>query len=144
GLTGSGAKGATGAKRATGLKGATGTNGSKGATGPTGPNGPTYSAGSGLSLSTNTFSADFGIGSSQVARGNHDHFGQSWSGNAPEGLSVTNSSPAAGAAGIHGTYSGLGGTGFPSGVKGDAANGVGVFGNGGTGVFGFSTAGSGV
>lgn len=34
-----------------------------------------YSNGNGISLTSNTFSADFGTGQNQVARGNHDHSG---------------------------------------------------------------------
>ena len=40
--------------------------------------GAAYWAGSGLNLVGTTFSADFGTGTNQVARGSHDHFGQNW------------------------------------------------------------------
>jgi hypothetical protein len=54
-----------------------------------------YTAGSGLTLTGNQFAVNFaGSGSlATVSRSNHDHFGQSWSGNSPNsgvGLNVYN------------------------------------------------------
>jgi hypothetical protein len=110
----------------------------------------TYAAGEGLSLTGNTFSADFGPGHSQVARGDHDHFGQTWTGSAQSGLVVTNTSTTGtcGSAAIEGVGAAPSGvTGCsPTGVFGDSHDGYGVFGSSsnGTGLYGRSTTGVGV
>jgi hypothetical protein len=157
-----GPKGATGPAGLRGPTGPTGVGlkgdkGNRGATGPTGPNGTTYSPGSGLSLSGTTFSVDFGGGHDQVPRGDHTHFGQSWSGGSTggAGLVVTNTN-----AGSLGTYGVVGRQGDPSGVSpgemagvwgdGNASGGgvpsAGVLGtsHGGNGVVGRSDTGTGV
>lgn len=106
--------------------------------------GATYSAGSGLNLTSGTFSADFGSGVSQVARGNHNHLGQLWDGSLSPGLRVhTSASPGVGLLGEAGTYSGWGAPGAGVGVWGDSGPGNGVVGtsNTGNGLFGRSTSG---
>jgi len=100
-------------------------------------NDTTYSAGFGLELVGNEFRARFGgSGSSAtVARADHDHFGDRWSGAAQEGLRVVNT----GSTGVSGTgaYYGIYGTSDSYyGVYGDAGN-TGVYGHGDTqGVYG--------
>jgi hypothetical protein len=53
----------------------------------------TYTAGTGLILTTTQFSVNFaGSGSATtVAHSDHNHFGQSWSGSATNGLAISNS-----------------------------------------------------
>jgi hypothetical protein len=69
----------------------------------------TYTAGAGLTLSATQFSVNFaGSGSATtVSRSDHNHFGQSWSGSAVNGLQVTNSSTTGRAiAGVNSAVSG--------------------------------------
>jgi hypothetical protein len=70
----------------------------------------TYTAGTGLILTTTQFSVNFAGGGSAatVARSDHNHFGQSWSGSAANGLQITNSSTTGRAlAGINSAASGV-------------------------------------
>ena len=105
-----------------------------------------YVAGNGLTLSGNIFSVNFaGSGTdSTVARSDHDHYGDNWTGNSnTHGLQVFNSAPLATSA-IQGFYNGTGVD--VSGVYGESTNGFGVQGFGKVGVRGASsvTAGTGI
>jgi hypothetical protein len=87
----------------------------------------TYTAGTGLILTTTQFGVNFaGSGSATtVAHSDHNHFGQSWSGSATNGLVISNSG--SGAA-IYGNATAA--TGNTKGVYGRSASsaGVGVYG----------------
>jgi hypothetical protein len=113
-----------------------------------------------------TLSANLGGSGSAttIARSDHDHFSQSWSGSTANGLTVTNSGGAAlrgvssgtapGTPGIYGEFSGSQGFGvygnatstttgtFPMGVLGSSVHGYGIFGisQDGVGVSGTSNA----
>jgi hypothetical protein len=94
-----------------------------------------------------TLQADFaGTGSAAtVPHSDHDHFGQGWTGSAPNGLSVQNASTANQASALRGNASA--GTGFTMGVFGSNASnsGIGVFGTAPSfGVEGVSTGTSGL
>jgi hypothetical protein len=114
-----------------------------------------YSAGLGLNLgSGNLFSVSFaGSGTSvSAARGDHDHFGQSWNAAQARGLSVTTTLAAGvGVAGLLGRQGTGAGSSFniPIGVWGDSGDGIGALGStmlvNGAGVQGwhFPTLGSG-
>lgn len=85
---------------------------------------------------------------STVARGDHTHYGTSWSGNAAVGLSVATTAAASGNAALFGQQGGGSGSAFvaPAGVWGDSPNGIGVGGTsaGGAGVRGLSNTNIGV
>ena len=134
-----------------GKKGARGLRGLKGDKGDKGDPGANYSAGAGLALTGTVFSANFaGSGSANtVARSDHNHFGQSWAGAGPTGLSVQTTSTAgitsAGLTGIadngYGVF-GKNNTIPGAGVRGESSvNGAGgsFQSKGGHGVFGVST-----
>jgi hypothetical protein len=92
----------------------------------------TYTAGSGLSLTGTQFSADFaGSGAADtIARSDHNHFGQSWSGSDSLGLVINNSK--------------TGGTAIFGNATGNTDNTIGVYGQNvapvGSGVYGRATA----
>jgi hypothetical protein len=85
----------------------------------------TYSAGTGLVLSGNQFSVNFGTSANTVAAGNHTHGGQQWTASQSYGLLVNDT--ALNGTAVIGTASG-GGSGAV-GVAGGSGNGVGVFGS---------------
>jgi hypothetical protein len=119
-----------------------------------------YTAGAGIIISSNVISANFaGSGgdygaANTVARSDHNHFGQTWSGNDTHGLRVNNSTDAVNTYGFYGdaTNGASGGTAY--GVYGQATgtyvsflfgnSAIGVYGKadvsgalaGGTGVYG--------
>lgn len=68
-----------------------------------------YSAGTGLDLTSNTFSVDFGTTSTEVAQGDHDHFGQTWTDSKQGyGLTVKNSDTNGSSGAIRGESTGGG------------------------------------
>jgi hypothetical protein len=112
--------------------------------------GATYSAGEGLTLNGNTFGADFGSGHNQVARGDHSHFGDDWTGSGPSGLFVNNNGASGCAvAALSGQAGPAVGVGYPcrySGVLGASGDGIGVAGTSvsDNGVWGVSSSAAGV
>jgi hypothetical protein len=103
----------------------------------------TYSAASngGLLLAGTAFRADFGGdgAATTVARSDHGHFGDGWSGTATSGLSVTNNSAEMASSAVLGIHAGNANSG--TGVRGESTTsttGVGVFGRGFRGVWGQS------
>ncbi len=87
-----------------------------------------YSAGTGLNLTSNTFSVDFGTTSTEVAQGNHNHFGQTWTDTKNGyGLLIRNSNTTGGAGAIRGESTG-GGSSATYGVYGtiNSTNGAAV------------------
>ena len=103
--------------------------------------GATYSAGSGLVLSSTTFSVDFaGSGvASTASRSDHDHFGDHWTfGGHQSGLYVVNNADIAFARGLFGMYNGTKSDG--AGVWGvsNSPDGGGVLGQGTVGVRGIA------
>lgn len=118
-----------------------------------GGGGTTYIAGDGLTLENNQFSVKFdGSGTATtVARSDHEHFGQSWTGTGEFGLTVVNENQTAGAdaiVGRLGTGSGLPAAEDGSAVWGDAQGQgrIGVYGtsDGYAGVYGNSSSSRGV
>jgi hypothetical protein len=95
-------------------------------------------------LSTNYFSAyadlvaesNIGTGSGQVAVGDHNHWGQTWSGS---GTGLTLSGGAIGLSGSGGTYGVSGSSTNGYGVTGSSTNYYGVYGSGYDGVYGYSS-----
>jgi hypothetical protein len=89
----------------------------------------TYTAGAGLTLSTTQFSVNFAGsgGATTVSRSDHNHFGQTWSGSAVNGLAISNSATTSSAA-IYGDATGN--TGDTRGVYGRSVStaGAGVYG----------------
>ena len=108
----------------------------------------TYSAGAGLTLSGTQFRVNFaGAGSaSTVARSDHDHWGQSWSGGGNGLILESTSDGGRGVIGMVQPWSGRGGLLKSVGVYGDTYSGIGVAGitTDDTGVFGSSVNGVGV
>ena len=111
-------------------------------------NDTTYSAGEGLSLIGTEFSVDFaGTGNALfVARSDHDHFGDAWTGSSgTSGLSIANSSTAYSAKALYARASGALGETYGVYGRNDSADGTGVYGSatalsGETyGVYGFSS-----
>jgi hypothetical protein len=101
-------------------------------------------------LSTNYFSAyadlvvesKIGAGSGQVAAGDHNHWGQTWSGS---GTGLTLTGGTYGLISNGSTYGVFGSSPNGYGINGNSTNGTGVYGSGGTyGVYGHTYSGAGV
>ena len=108
--------------------------------------GSSYTAGSGLLLNGTEFSASFGGSgaANSVARSDHGHYGNSWSGSsALFALWLENNNPASGAAAVFAKFdnpASTGGVGLRA--ETNATDGIGVYGVGTEGVRGLSVAGA--